>query len=206
MKFFIFLFALTFSVASYGQVSVGLTGGLFIDPIPDKDVRHPSSHLAYKIGGEVLVKLSDRWKFKTGAEYVSFTFKRTFQYTDQFGNKLGAADEYFTASYIGIPLGIRYEFKGKKVNPFLDASVSSMIKVSDKSKVQNYPFSNQTTDLSANAFIVSPSLGAGLTYRPTEKIYLSFLLNYNLQLMNVYDYNNTRYNSLGAILSGGYQF
>lgn len=212
MKFFIFLLILTFfSAASYGQISVGLNAGILVPAQADNKFTAP--HYAYKAGAEFMIKFSDHWQFRTGIDYASFNFKREFMNVDNVGNKNGTGFQYNTASYLGIPIAIRYKFNDRKFSPFIELGVSSMLKVSDQSKVENYKESayneaynyHPTRELSANSILLSPSLGGGLNYQASEKLYLSFLVNYNYQVTPIYTYDSIRYNNAAAVLSVGYK-
>lgn len=204
MKKIIFLLALTFSAVSYGQVSVGLNGGYLI-AANSYDANVPSPHVGFKTGAEVLITVSERWQIRTGLEYNSFKFRSQYQYTDGAGNKKGFVNEYHTAGYLGVPVAARFQFKGTKLNPFIEGGFTGLFKVSDKSFTDG-PAGFGTLNMKANSFILSPTIGAGLTYHPTDHLYLSFLLNYNLQLMTIYNYKDIKFNSIGTVLSLGYKF
>jgi long-subunit fatty acid transport protein len=196
------------SLLSYSQISFGITGGVLIPVHKYKDsLASPSS--AYKVGLEVMYRINDHWKVRTGIEYASFKFAKTnFPYRPLHPDSI----QFFNAQYISIPIGLRYVFKGDKIKPFIDGSMSFMGNIGHYTQYRNQDLT-PTFNPTPKSFILSPSLGAGIMVNPSKNIYLTFMASYSMQIGYVYEmYNNKheleklRYNSINAQLAIGYNF
>jgi hypothetical protein len=205
----IFLCLIAFiSIQAFSQISIGITGG-FIFPLNNYKDSLPKPSNAAKFGAEIVFDIHTHWKLRTGIEYASFAFfnraMKGFTY-----------EAYYTYNthYLGIPVGLRYVFNGKKFNPFIDGSVSFMGNIGHNTRVSSIngtpPVASNPTP---NAFVLSPALGIGMLFNPADKIYLSFMMNYTMQtgylytaMNNKQEFKHLRYNGIGASLSIGYNF
>lgn len=213
MKKIILCAFLFISAQAFSQVSVGITGGIFYSSKEYKDSL-ATPNRGGKIGIEALVEIHKKWILRTGVEYLSYSFVQLrpwhpgqyFSFTDN--------TQYYYSHYIGIPIGLRYVFSpDSKLKPFIDGSVSFMGNISYHTTMPHNIDNITLSNPAPRSFIVSPALGVGVFFNPTEKVYLSFMMNYNYQTAYMYemhDSNNElhkiRYNSINALLSVGYDF
>lgn len=198
LKLFYLIIPFLFSLNSFAQVSLGLTGGIIFPTKKDTDGLRPTS--GFKVGIDFLVG-SERWKFRTGLEYSSFRLISDPRSTDPYIN--------YKTEYLGIPLGLRYIMKGKKINPFIEGSVNFMGNISHK----NIEKSTKEYNPSSNTFFISPALGMGLLFNAKGKISLSFQINYAIQadyMLKEVRYKNesvnVRFNNLTSCVSIGCNF
>lgn len=213
MKKLILCSLLFISIHAFSQVSVGLTGG-FLRSVHEYKDSLPTPNRGSKLGIEVLIEINNKWNLRTGVEYISYSFvqfqpahlSRPLSFTDN--------TQYYYSHYIGIPIGMRYVFFPEaKLKPFIDCSVTFMGNTSYKTTMPNNIDAITLSNPAPRSFIVSPALGIGVSCKPTEKIYISFMMNYNYQTSYMYNMPNmksemkkVRYNSINASLSLGYNF
>jgi hypothetical protein len=109
-------------------------------------------------------------------------------------------------------LFLRYVFKGDKIKPFIDGSMSFMGNIGHHTQFRNHDLTT-TSNLTPKSFILSPSMGAGVMVNPSKKIYLTFIASYSMQIGYVYKMNNNkneleklRFNGINTQLAIGYNF
>ena len=203
MKKAILIPLLSISFLSYSQkVLVGLNGGI-LAPSKAQKAGLLVPEVGYKAGFEVIIKLYEGLNLRTGIDYSSFDFSQDFKVTDQNGTFTRNVTVDAKVNYVGIPIGLRYVFIDKVISPFVDVSVSTMAKVSDKYSSSSSAFAYAKN----SSTIISPSGGVGILFNPGKKIYATFLVSYIGQLQPVYQSPvKAYYNSIGGIFSLGYKF
>ena len=194
---------------SFGQLSIGVTGGILHSLKGSDAYNLATPYSAYKFGIEFLYTVHTHWQIRSGVESITYKFqKNNFSFT----NISFDSHQYFKSQYIGIRLGLRYMFKGNKIKPFIDGSMNLLFNTSHSTYFQNRSI---PTDKNPRppSFILSPSLGAGIMMYPTKSLYLSFMASYSVQLNYMYEmYNDKnqlkkiRYNNLNTQLAIGYNF
>ena len=156
----------------------------------------PSPKNGHKIGVQLLFNINSSVKLKTGIEYNSAKYTGKYSSFDILGNKIGIESFESVLNYIGIPIGLRYEFKGEKVSPFIDSDIKSSFLV--KSTHKNIPVIN------SNKLIVNASIGGGFKVNTTKKSYITASSAYNFQINNTYkSYSGVKFDGVSFNVSFG---
>ena len=211
-KFLLFALFAGASLNCLSQVSLGITTAGVL-PLKKYGDKLPNPSYSYKFGLESIFKLSECVNIRTGVEFNSYIFIQKETFTNQAGNVESNVDQYFISNYIGIPVGLRYVFKGDKIKPFIDGSIMFSKNISNSTKIHDdrYSMYEQYTP-EATPFITSGTLGLGLLMNPTPKTYLTFMMVYTSQFQYIYDVSNSnqqmteiRYPGANAQLSFGFE-
>jgi len=177
MKRLIFVLIIAIPIFGYSQTSIGLNAGFVVPTNSYENKPTPSS--SSKIGVDFKARMYKQIGIMSGIGLYTFTCAKTYQLTDNYGNKSVTNTEYYSSNYMAIPIGLKYSiFDNTKVVPFVDASFIAMLKISD----------TKTTILKANKNVYYSSIGTGANINVSNRFALALCANYLIPLTSVYDY------------------
>lgn len=201
MKKTLIIFALIF----IGHLSIAQSVGVYSSYLaPSKKYSKPlpSPKSSYTIGLETVFNINTKFKLKTGIEYVSSKYASSYSLIDYLGNKKGIVSYENTLNYIGIPIGLRYEFKGQKINPFLGSDIKPSLLIGSVYK-NNYT-KNKLNTLGSNKLLVNASIVGGFKFNTTKKTYITTSAAYNFQVNDTYkSYSGVKFDGVSFSVSFG---